>query len=101
MDFTSINEVKLTAQSIMRLRQCRAPRKGTKIAIVVVFGGGKAYDGTPNRRKQSASITLVEAESENYYSPDKVPRTFGIFCAANMVIFAPLTPLNYDFGWFL
>ena len=25
------------------------------------------------------------------------PLTYKLFCAANMVIFAPLTPLNYDF----
>ena len=38
--------------------------KGTKSIPVVVFGGGKAYDGTPNRRKQSIVLLRKQMFSD-------------------------------------
>ena len=43
--------IKLTKQSLYTARDCT--EKGSKIAGFIVFGGGKLYIGTANRRKQS------------------------------------------------
>ena len=43
--------VKLTELSLHTAPDCTG--KGSEIAGFIVFGGGKLYDGTANRRKQS------------------------------------------------
>ncbi|MBQ6897579.1 MAG: hypothetical protein IJN70_01255, partial [Clostridia bacterium] len=70
--------------------------KGTKSNLFVVFGGGKAYNGTPNRRKQS----ILNFKSTSFLSFRRKLRrgTFRISfcCASNRLFFAPLAKINYD-----
>ena len=49
---------KLTKPSQMKLSDCT--ESGAEIAVFFVFGGGKLYSGTANRRKQSTGNSVKE-----------------------------------------
>lgn len=70
--------------------------KGTKSNRFVVFGGGKAYGGTPNRRKQS--ISYFESTAFLSFQKKFIRGTFCILFVVRQTgcFFAPLAKINYD-----
>ena len=46
------------------MKVCKSRVKFSQIGVFVVFDGGKAYKGTPNRRKQSTRQSTVRAEKK-------------------------------------
>ena len=60
------------------------------------FGGGKAYDGTPNRRKTSTLKTICVVQINEFEKACACIRLYNFDCASKTVIRAPFTQINYD-----
>ncbi len=82
--------IKLTVQSLYTARDCTG--KGLEIAGFIVFGGGKLYIGTANRRKQSTK-KLTSCLSDGFFPLIAfVDSPSILICAVNTVICEHLFP---------
>ena len=72
--------VKLTELSLHTAPDCTG--KGSKIAGFIVFGGGKLYDGTANRRKQSTKRNFLSGCQLRFLPIDFVAQSLYIFLCA-------------------